>query len=238
VLADDVAARVGAIRWYHEIHLPGGITTPGAYNAAAMLPNLGLPDRLDGTTVLDIGAWDGFFSFESKRRGARRVLATDSFCWTGEGWGTKDGFLLARELLGLNVEDRDIDVMELTPGVIGTFDLVLLLGVLYHLKDPVTAQERVASVTAGQLIVETESSLSWLPFPAAAVFPGHELSNDATNWWSLNKSAISQLLKLSGFQRVELYSQAGPAQRLSRVARQLAHPRRFTPNRVVLHAWK
>jgi tRNA (mo5U34)-methyltransferase len=238
VLAEDVAARVKAITWYHQMHLPGGITTPGVYNAAAMVPNLGLPDRLDGLSVLDVGAFDGFFSFEAKRRGAQRVLATDSYCWGGEGWGTKDGFLLARELLGLTVEDMDIDVMELTPAVIGTFDLVLLLGVLYHLKDPITALERVASVTAGQLILEAESSLSWLPFPAAAVFPGHELNDDATNWWSLNKRAISGLLRLAGFRRVRLHWQAGPAQRLSRVARQLARPSRFTANRVVFHAWK
>jgi tRNA (mo5U34)-methyltransferase len=231
-------AAVEAISWYHQIELPGGITTPGVFNAAGMLPNIGLPDRLDGRSVLDIGAWDGFFSFEAKRRGAARVLATDSYSWSGPGWGNKDGFLLARRLLGLDVEDLDVDVMDLDQGVVGTFDVVLFLGVLYHLKDPITALERVASVTAGQLILETESSLSWLPFPAAALFPGQELNDDPTNWWSLNRSAIAGLLRSAGFRRIECHWQAGSLQRLSRVARQLTRGHRFTPNRVVFHAFK
>ena len=50
--------------------------------------------------MLDIGAWDGALSFEAERRGASRVLATDSFCWSGEGWGTKDGFEFARKAIG------------------------------------------------------------------------------------------------------------------------------------------
>jgi hypothetical protein len=51
-------------------------------------------------------AWDGFFSFEAERRGAQRVLATDSFCWDVGGWGTKAGFELARRALGSKVEDK------------------------------------------------------------------------------------------------------------------------------------
>ena len=59
-------------------------------------PRLKLPKRLDGRTVLDVGAWDGFYSFEMERRGAAKVLATDHFCWGGNGWASQDGFNLAR----------------------------------------------------------------------------------------------------------------------------------------------
>ena len=79
-------------------------------------------------TVLDIGSWDGFFAFEAERRGASRVLATDSFCWNGDGWGTKDGSI-ARKVFNSKVEDLEIDVLELSPEKVGTFDLVLCLGV-------------------------------------------------------------------------------------------------------------
>ena len=99
--------------------------------------------RSKGLSVLDIGAWDGFFSFECERRGASRVVAADYFSWHGSGWGTKAGFTLARDVLGSKVEDVDIDVMDLTPERVGTFDLVLFLGVLYHLRHPLLALERV-----------------------------------------------------------------------------------------------
>ncbi|KAK0349139.1 hypothetical protein LTR94_034365, partial [Friedmanniomyces endolithicus] len=85
-----------------------------------------------GKTVLDIGAWDGFFSFEAERRGASRVLATDHFCWSGPGWGNQDGFKWVREATGSKVEDLDIDPMQITPEAVGEFDVVLLSGVIYH----------------------------------------------------------------------------------------------------------
>lgn len=137
---DDLAERVKEIEWYHRIELPGGIVTPGGNDSPFCLSRLRLPASLAGKTVLDIGAWDGFYSFEAANRGAARVLATDSYSWLGR-WGQHE-FCLARTALGLEkrVEDRYIDVMELSPAALGeTFDVVLFLGVLYHLKDPLAA---------------------------------------------------------------------------------------------------
>src|SRR5207247_1148279 len=83
------------------------------------------------------GAWDGFYSFECERRGADEVVATDSFAWSAENWSSKAGFELAREALGSSVRAIEVDVMDLSPGVVGgTYDLVLFLGVLYHLRYP------------------------------------------------------------------------------------------------------
>ncbi|HEY7441177.1 MAG TPA: hypothetical protein VH701_02065, partial [Vicinamibacterales bacterium] len=79
-----VKREVSGIKWWHTIDLGNGIVTPGLDPTPARLPEIQLPDDLSGLSVLDIGAWDGFFSFEAERRGARRVLATDSFCW-GQG---------------------------------------------------------------------------------------------------------------------------------------------------------
>jgi len=92
--------RVSSLPWYHRIDLGDGLVTPGVVENARVLPRLGLPDSLTGRTVLDIGAWDGFYSFEAARRGAKRVLATDSFSWDGRGWGSKQSFDLARSALG------------------------------------------------------------------------------------------------------------------------------------------
>ena len=199
----ELIRRVDGIHWYHQMDLGQGIRTPGVNNPALTLPRLHLPE-LTGRSVLDIGAWDGFYSLEAERRGSARVLATDSFSWGGAGWGSKEGFNLAREALRSEVEDRTIDVMELSPQAVGTFDVVLFLGVLYHLRDPMTALERVASVTSNQLILETEVDMLLTRRPAAAVYPNRELNNDPTNWFGFNPPAVLALLKSCGFRRAEV----------------------------------
>ncbi|MGH9108272.1 MAG: class I SAM-dependent methyltransferase, partial [Acidimicrobiales bacterium] len=198
---------MAGISWYHRMALPHGITTPGLANPAQDVRRLKLPTSLAGKTVLDVGAWDGYYSFEAARRGASRVMATDSFVWEGRSWGTKQGFLLARQALGLEavVDDQLIDVMDLSPQAVGdTFDVVLFLGVLYHLRDPITALERVASVCHDLLVVETETAFPWRRFPAGRLFPGDELNDDGTNWWALNPVAVRKLLWQFGFSSIDV----------------------------------
>src|SRR6266568_391577 len=106
---------IAQYKWYHSIDLGNGIITPGQDKSAKKLSRLGFPDSLAGKTVLDIGAWNGFFSFEAERRGAKRVLATDSFAWQmSDGWGGKKPFDLAKSVLRSNVEQMEIDVLELS----------------------------------------------------------------------------------------------------------------------------
>lgn len=243
--APDLRARVAALPWYHQIDLAPGVRTPGVNDPSESLPRLGLPADLSGKTVLDIGAWDGAWSFEAERRGARRVLATDSHSWTGAGWGTKAAFELAREALGSAVEDQTIDVFDLSPETVGTFDVVLFLGVLYHMKDPLGALEHVASVTAGQAIIETEVDLMLLRRPAAAFYPSTELNADPTNWWGLNPPAVAAALRLAGFSRVDLVWKRSLPARLGGWAKHLRGGPRHRPlrdalnrHRAVFHAWK
>lgn len=92
---EEIGAEVAKIRWFHRIDLGQGIITPGVGDSPAELACLGMPADLSGKTVLDIGAWNGFYSFEAERRGARRVLATDSFVWSHPHYG-QEGFNLAR----------------------------------------------------------------------------------------------------------------------------------------------
>jgi tRNA (mo5U34)-methyltransferase len=244
MLSDEVRSRVTAHRWYHTIDLGGGVVTAGADDTPQRLARLGIPESLSGLSVLDVGAWDGFFSFECERRGAARVLATDYYSWHGPGWGSKAGFELARQALGSRVEDLDVDVMDLSPHRVGTFDLVLFLGVLYHLRHPLLALERVASVTHGTLILETVIDLVGLERPAVAFYPDRELNNDPTNWWGPNPPAVAGMLQSVGFQNVRMITElpgwfyrAGRAgwhhvKRKNRVA--LA----FRQDRAVFHASK
>jgi len=238
----DLRARADAIRWYHTIDLGGGVVTHGVDNSPFRLARVQLPASLHGKTVLDIGAWDGFFSFECERRGAARVVAADHFSWHGGGWGTKAGFTLAREALGSRVEDVDIDVMDLGPERIGTFDLVLFLGVLYHLRHPFLALERVASVTREYLILETVVDLVGFRRPAMAFYPGRELNNDPTNWWGPNIPAVRGMLESLGFSEVTISTPQPNA--IYRAARALYHRARgkntvaesFRQDRAVFHA--
>jgi len=203
---DDLRRRVDGIRWWHTIDLGDGVITPGKADNLRTLQKLGLPERLSGKTVLDVGAWDGFYSFEAERRGAARVLATDWFVWGHGGWGTKAGFELARRALSSKVEDLEIDVLDLWPNRIGMFDLVLFLGTLYHMRHPLLALERVFSVTRDQLILETQVDLVWIRRPAIAFYPDTELDGDPTNWCGPNPAAVEALLRTAGFREVNAVS--------------------------------
>jgi tRNA (mo5U34)-methyltransferase len=243
---DDLKSEVAKINWWHRIDLGNGIITPGIDSTLERLKTLHMPDDLHGKNVLDIGAWDGFFSFEAERRGASRVLAIDSFCWEAEeeGWGTKAGFNFARQALHSRVDDMEIDVMELSPERVGVFDLVLFLGVLYHMRHPLLALEKVFSVTDRQLILETQVDMLYTNRPAAAFYPGAELNNDPTNWWGPNQAAVTSMLFTVGFKRVEIVSlKPSFAHRFlaalrSKLKEQKAYFTTLQQARMVVHAWK
>jgi tRNA (mo5U34)-methyltransferase len=241
---DDLRKRVSALGWYHTIDFGDGIVSAGIDDTPYRLSRIGLPASLENRTVLDVGAWDGFFSFEAERRGAARVLATDHYSWSGLGWGTKEGFELARQALNSRVQDKVIDVMDLAPQEVGTFDLVLFLGVLYHLRHPFLALERIASVTGDLLILETVVDMVGFNRPAVAFYPERELNNDPTNWWGPNIAAVEGMLRAVGFQRVNVVTP--PASAAYRAARAMAHWMQrknklapaFRQDRAVFHAWK
>jgi len=188
--------------WYHCIELRPGIVTPGVAGGAHTLPYYGIPADLSGKTVLDIGCWDGFFSFECEKRGAERVVGADN--WENAGRGAFD---FARTELGSRVEPLECDIYDL-PGTLGgeRFDVVLFLGVLYHLRHPLLALEKVAAVTApgGLAIVETVVDLETavLSRPVMAFFPGRELNDDPTSWWAPNPAAVAKMLMACGFSEV------------------------------------
>jgi tRNA (mo5U34)-methyltransferase len=235
----------GGIEWFHQISLPEGVT-PGTDESAYKLQCLRFPNRLDGKTVLDIGAWDGYFSSEAERRGAARVLATDSFVWDR---GQKHGFDYARRALGSRVEDQNIDCTELSPESLGgTFDITLFLGVLYHLRHPLAVLERVRSVTNEMCIVETFTDLRHLRQPAIAFYETTEANNDPTNWFGPNAAAAAALLRAAGFSRVERLTpprRANPRELAGKavtVARQARAGRRpilapFRQGRAYFHAY-
>jgi tRNA (mo5U34)-methyltransferase len=241
---EALESEVAAIRWFHTIDLGGGVVTPGQEDTPAKLETLRLPRDLSGASVLDVGAWDGFFAFEAERRGAERVVAVDPYAWRppawgDRGWGTRAGFDLAHRALGSRVEAVDLDdLLDLAPERVGRFDVVLFLGVLYHLPDPLPVLERVASVCSGLLVLETHADLVGLSRPAMAHYPGAEVDGDPSNWWGPNPPLLHALLRGQGFGRVETVHLDRLPRRLARAAwrRLRGSPYRASWSRCAVHA--
>ncbi|MBJ3774377.1 isocitrate lyase/phosphoenolpyruvate mutase family protein [Acuticoccus mangrovi] len=215
---DEKRARAEKIHWFHTMDLGDGVVTHGikpadrlAYQADRVFAH-----PVEGHSVLDVGAWDGYFSFEAKRRGASDVLATDYFCWSGPGHASKRGFDLAKAAIDPTVREKEIDVLDLSEDAVGTFDTVLMLGVFYHLKNPFLAVEKVGALAKRMFVIETHVDLN-IPAkpPSMAFYPGRELNNDPTNWWGPNVACVVAMLKACGFPRVTVDAEYG-AQKGSR----------------------
>lgn len=232
--ADQLRAEVASIDWWHTIDLGGGVVTPGRGGSPALLERIHMPRDLRGKSVLDIGAFDGAFSFEAERRGAARVVALDH--------RVPRGFELASQVLDSRVEFQLQDVMTLTPDQPGVFDVVLFLGVIYHLPNPMAALQRVYDVTGELMILETDGSMDWIPFPAAECVGSREAyQNSALNWWLPNVPCLVKMVEAVGFSRVDVVFGPRPAPRTlaGRALRKLL-PSVYAPksSRIVVHAWK
>lgn len=202
-LRDGVAKR----HWFHCIQLPFGIVTPGTREPDAWT-TYKLPENLLAKRVLDIGAWEGQFSFEAEQRGAGHVVAMDVWNTTtepgsgGYGW---DNFQFAHAALESHVMPENRNVYELDENM-GEFDLILFLEVLYHLQDPLRGLRCVRSVLApdGFVCLETWIDAEWIGEPAAIFYPGAELNNDPTNWWGPNIKCVQSMAVAAGFKSAEL----------------------------------
>ncbi len=200
---DELKEKVAKLPWFHELDLRDGIVTPGK----SKLPNLQaaadvyFPSSLAGKTVLDIGCFDGFNSFDAVKKNASRVIATDHFIWSHDP-RCKEAFLLARSRIAPDLEYQDIDLPQMTPKLLGTFDIVLFAGVIYHLKNPFLGIEQAAALAKDTLIVETHLDAMDQIAPAAMFYPGTEINNDPTNWWGPNPGCVIGMMKNCGLAEV------------------------------------
>lgn len=203
--------------WFHNLDLGGMRTAPdhflGDYPASKFRRfATALPHDLSGKSVLDIGCNAGFYSMAMKERGAARVLAVDS----------DDRYLdqarLAAEVLGhRDIEFRNLSVYDV--GAIGErFDVVVFMGVLYHLRHPLLALDLIRENVADDLLIfqsmqrgsaGTEDLEPDYPFEETAVFDRtgypklhfveREYAHDWTNWWIPNRAAAEAMLRAAGF---------------------------------------
>ncbi len=195
---------VAARDWFHTFEFDNGVVGQGNDPSHDKVPVMGYPDSFEGLTVLDVGAFDGWFSFEAARRGATDVLATDDFVWNWPGMTAHSNLEFVREHTGLAVRDQMIKVEELSPEAIGgQFDVVLFLGVLYHAPDPLGYLKRVRSVTRKYVLIETVVDMLHMNRPALGYYPGEYLNNDSSNFFGPNLLALEGLCLDAGFSRVD-----------------------------------
>jgi tRNA (mo5U34)-methyltransferase len=235
---------IDEIAWWHSIELAPGRITEGAKTTDYLereLAALHIPD-LQGKTVLDVGAWDGWHSFQAERAGATRVVALDFYTWSvdlpafhdhvrecqaaGEPFGSpheiaglwdpdtlpgKRGFDMAHEALGSRVEAVVADFMDIDLAAMGRFDVVLFLGVIYHLTDPIAAAKRLRQVTRELAVVESETvHVPGQEHLALWQFHGVDhLGGGAGNWWVPNRRALEHVCTVGGFASVETVDSIG-----------------------------
>ena len=202
---EGLPGRIKSYFWFHSINLGDGIVTPGLKTRTEISREADAifgPISLHNRSVVDIGAWNGCFTVEAKRRGASRIMAVDADAWADPAMRGKETFDLVMSRLGIEVETRLIDIQTASVDTVGHFQVVLFLGVFYHLFDPIAALKCVAAITEEVLVLETHLELQDVEKPAMAFYPGSELNGDASNWWAPNRAAIEALLKTVGFPKV------------------------------------
>jgi tRNA (mo5U34)-methyltransferase len=209
---DWIRSRVTAERyWFHRIELFPDLATPGWSDPKIdKLPYFGLPDDMSGMRVLDIGCAEGFFSFEAERRGAAEVVAIDSFP------DSVRRFNLCRDALNSKATAYLSTVYDLNPRSYGTFDMVFFFGVLYHLRHPLLALEKILAVSCGTLLMQTFTyedpavadtpMAKFHPLGLTSTDPQGITRSDPTVFWAPNQRCVIGMLQSVGFKDVEIIS--------------------------------
>jgi tRNA (mo5U34)-methyltransferase len=228
--------------WWHSIDL-GDQVTPGHKSPERLdweWENLRLPP-LAGRSVLDVGAWDGYFSFRAERGGAKRVVALDHYVWSldlprqqaywrdcaergitpqpyherAELWHPttlpgRAAFDFAHAKLGSRVEPVVADFATMDIDQLGSFDIVLFLGVIYHLEEPLTALRRLRTVTRSLAVIESEAITVPDKRSLWELVPGAELNADVGNWWVPTEAGLHALVRGAGFTQAETVAASPP----------------------------
>lgn len=218
---EDIARRIRDLGpWFHNLTLDGVATAPdhflGDYPAVKWRRFAhAIPADLGGLSVLDIGCNAGFHALEMKRRGARRVVGIDD----SEHYLAQARF--AADLTGADIEYRRLSVYDIA-ALEERFDIVLFMGVLYHLRHPLLALDLIHEHVAGGLVVfqsmlrgspEVDTVRDDYPFGESGHFesPGYprlhfvekRYSGDDTNWWIPNRACAEAMLRAAGFAPVD-----------------------------------
>jgi tRNA (mo5U34)-methyltransferase len=221
ITTEQIRKRVSELgTWFHNIDLRGVKTAPNHF--LGDYPSIkwqrfqnAISDDLSGKTVLDVGCNGGFYSIEMKRRGAARVVSIDS----DERFLEQARF--AAEATGADITFRHLDVYDIS-ALKEKFDIVLFMGVLYHLRHPLLAldllhEHVVKDTLVFQSMLRGSTTVAPLeenyPFSEVEIFEqdGYPVmhfvedkyADDETNWWIPNRACVEAMLRSSGFDVVD-----------------------------------
>lgn len=219
---DEARRRVADLGfWYHTLDIAPGLTTPGWFDLRHAFDVMPFPD-VAGKRCLDVGTFDGFYAFEMERRGAAEVVAIDiedheHWDWpadaraelgasrlpamTGPPKGA--GFRLVHELIDSKVDWRACNIYDVSPELLGEFDVVVVGSMLIHLQNPVKALEAVRTVCAGEFF-SCDQIDPWLSIlgrgkPLARLLG----TGSECQWWQYNAAGHARILYSAGFEILE-----------------------------------
>lgn len=212
---DMIIEKINSVEhWYHQIEIKPGIVTPGINNSAKVLELLDIPPNCSGMKVLDIGTRDGFFAFEFEKRGAE-VVGVDYFP------SDRTGFKIAAELLNSKVTYIQDNIYNISKEKYGSYDIVLALGLIYHLRDPLGALDIIRDICENELYLETQviDNAFLLPngnsvelnsishkleeIPIMQFYPKDSLNKDFSNYWAPNMKCMVDMLTETKFSIME-----------------------------------
>jgi tRNA (mo5U34)-methyltransferase len=193
--------------WWHTIDFGDGIVSPGQTPEFAQRIRLAsIPERIGNKTVLDVGCWDGFFSFECEKRGAT-VTAVDNLQQEefvkskyGISFSGAQGFETARKILKSNVKYLRMNLFDIKEE---RFDIVIFFGVLYHTKYPLLALEHLYSIVEELLVLESHYVIDKGEGAYMKLYAGDQQNLDPTCWWGPTTECIQKMCEIAGFKKVE-----------------------------------
>ena len=196
--SEEEISEMNSLNWWHSIPFSPAVRPKGFCQPEEFISKLML-DRVDfsGKTVLDIGCWDGFQAFFAEAQGASKVVGVDDLSQRHAGALARE---FAKRKLGSKVEFVNANVYDLSVKDIGSFDIVMMFGVLYHLIHPMLGLEKACGVCKEQFLISTHFVPSADSSPWCLLYPATELAGDNTNWSGPNIPWIVHGLNIQGFE--------------------------------------
>ncbi len=194
--------------WRHRIDLGDGLYTHGTTMLNAY-DRYGLGKaEIKGKSYLDIGAWDGYYSFKAESFGASRVLATD--VWRGDSdnkkrWNTirneDEGIITAKKVLNSNISIQNLSVYDIVKAGIGNFDIVNFTGVIYHLRNPYLALEAISQVCKSFMVFDTTCFRFKNHNDELENIPLSTCRQNGAGWF-YNEACVKEMIINTGFRKI------------------------------------